>query len=309
MDIIYILIVALVIEFTIGDPPNLFHPVAWIGRVISFLERFGFLGGKVYQFIYGTIITLVLSVGVILAVFFLLDWLKGINYWLFIAVAGALLKVSFCFFYLRKTALGIKKQLESGKLDEARFDLRGLVSRDTSKLSEPFLISATAESVSESLCDSVVTPLFYFLIFGVPGALGFRVVSTFDSMVGYRDKYEFLGKFPARLDDVLNYIPARITAGLIILSSLINGKSVRRTLAVVLRDNCKTESPNAGWPMAAAAGALDVQFEKIGHYRLGDNNRPMTTGVIDDSLKLINGATWIWFTLCFAIGGVIIVVT
>jgi adenosylcobinamide-phosphate synthase len=227
---------------------------------------------------------------------------------LFIAVAGLLLKVSFCFFYLRKTALGIKKQLESGKLGEARFDLRGLVSRDTSKLSEPYLVSATAESVSESLCDSVVTPLFYFLIFGVPGALGFRVVSTFDSMVGYRGKYEFLGKFPARLDDVLNFIPARITAGLIILSSVISGMSARRALEIARRDNCKTESPNAGWPMAAAAGALEVQFEKIGHYKLGDPNRLMTTRIIDDSLRLINGATLIWFVICFAAGGVIIAV-
>ncbi|MGI2335327.1 MAG: cobalamin biosynthesis protein [Dehalogenimonas sp.] len=306
MDIIYILTIALAIEFTIGDPPNALHPVAWLGKVISFMERFAFIGGKVYQFIYGVFITLLLTVGVILVVIFLLNCLRDINYWLFILFAGVLLKFSFSFFYLRKTALGIKQQLESGKLKEARFDLRGLVSRDTSQLSEPFLVSATVESVSESLCDSVVTPLFYFLVFGVPGALGFRVVSTFDSMVGYRGKYEFLGKFPARLDDVLNYIPARITAGLIILSSFINGMSGCRALAIARRDNVNTESPNAGWPMAAAAGALDVQFEKIGHYRLGDPHRLMTTGIIDDSLKLINGATLIWFVLCFLIGGVTI---
>lgn len=309
MDIIYILVVALVIEFTVGDPPNAIHPVAWVGKAISFFERFAFISGKAYQFIYGVVITLLLTIGVILAVISILDWLKDINYWLYILAAGVLLKVSFCFFYLRKTALGIKNQLESGKLEEARFDLRGLVSRDTSQLSGPFLVSATVESVSESLCDSVVTPLFYFLIFGVPGAVGFRVVSTFDSMVGYHGKYEYLGKFPARLDDVLNYIPARITAGLIIVSSMISGMSARRAMAIARRDNRKTESPNAGWPMAAAAGALDVQFEKIGHYRLGDSHRTMTTGIIDDSLKLINGATFIWFVVCFAVGGVVFAVT
>jgi len=310
LDIILILSVALLVEFTIGDPPNAFHPTAWIGRAISFLERFGFRGGKTYQFIYGVLITIVLSLAAFTAAWFLIEWLKDINYWLYIVITGILLKMTFSFVYLRKTALHIKRLIEKdGTLDQARFELRALVSRDTSKLSRPYLVSATVESVSESLCDSLVSPVLFFLLLGLPGALAFRVVSTFDSMIGYHGKYEYLGKFPARLDDVLNYIPARISALIVIIAAYFTRMGARRAWRIAKVDHLKTESPNAGWPMAAAAGALGVQFEKIDHYRLGRADRPMTTGVVDDSLRLINSATLIWFIICFAVGGLIFALT
>ncbi|ADJ26021.1 cobalamin biosynthesis protein CobD [Dehalogenimonas lykanthroporepellens BL-DC-9] len=306
MDIVLILTVALIIEFTVGDPPNRFHPVAWMGKAINLLEKAAFGGGPRYQLVYGAVVTMLLAVAVGLFAFVIGEWLESINYWLYIVIFGLLLKSSFCFFFLRKTAMGIKKQLDSGDIESARLDLRGLVSRDTSQLPQPLLVSATAESVSESLCDSVVSPLFYFLILGVPGALAFRVVSTFDSMVGYHGKYEYFGKFPARLDDVLNYIPARISAGLIILGSRFSGMSSEKAWKIARRDHGKTDSPNAGWPMAAAAGALQVRLEKTGQYLLGDPVRPLATGIVDDSLRLINWATWIWFLACYAVGGALI---
>lgn len=307
MDIVLILTVALIIEFTVGDPPNAFHPVAWIGKAIDRLEKAAFAGGRQYQLAYGMAVTVFLAGSVGLLLYFFSQWLEGINYWLYIVVSGLLLKASFCFFFLRKTALGIKKQIESGDIEGAKFDLRGLVSRDTSQLPVPLLVSATAESVSESLCDSVVSPLFYFLLFGVPGAMAFRVVSTFDSMVGYHGKYEYFGKFPAKLDDILNYIPARISALLIVIGARLSGMSSRKAWKIARRDSGQTESPNAGWPMAAAAGALQVTLEKTGHYRLGDSVRPLSTVIIDDSLRLINWATIIWFIVGYAIGGMIIV--
>jgi adenosylcobinamide-phosphate synthase len=310
LDIILILLVALLIEFTIGDPPNAVHPVAWIGRIISFFERFGFRGGKTYQFLYGALAAIILTLAVATGTWFLVTWLQGINYALYIIVTGVLLKMSFSFVYLRKTALHIKRLIEKDDtLDQARFELRALVSRDTSKLSRPYLVSATVESVSESLCDSLVSPLFFFLLFGLPGAFAFRVVSTFDSMIGYHGKYEYLGKFPARLDDVLNYIPARLSALMVIVAASFTRMGTRRAWRVAKVDHLKTESPNAGWPMAAAAGALGVQFEKIDHYRLGRPERPMTPDVVDDSLRLINSATLIWFIICFAVGGLIFAFT
>ena len=312
MDIILILLVALVVEFTIGDPPNAIHPVAWIGKAISFFERLGFISGKTYQFVYGAVITIGLTAIVSLAALFLVVWLKDINYILYVIVAGLLLKMTFSFVYLRKTALHIKHLIERDEtLDQARFELRALVSRNTSKLSRPYLVSATVESVSESLCDSLVSPLFFFVVFslvgpyGLAAAFGFRVVSTFDSMIGYHGKYEYLGKFPARLDDVLNYIPARISALMVIIGAWLTKMGAKRTWAIAKVDHLKTESPNAGWPMAAAAAALGVQFEKIDHYRLGRADRPMTPEVVDDSLRLINSATWVWFAICFAMGGLI----
>ena len=310
MDIILILLVALFIEFTIGDPPNAVHPVAWLGKIISFFERFGLKGGKTFQFLYGAVITIGLMAAAAAGAWFLIDWLKGINYALYIIVAGILLKMTFSFVYLRKTALDIKKLIEKDEtLDQARFELRALVSRDTSKLPRPYLVSATVESVSESFCDSLVSPVFFFLLFGLPGAFAFRVVSTFDSMIGYHGKYEYLGKFPARLDDVLNYIPARISALLVIAGAYLTRMGAGRAWRVAKVDHLKTESPNAGWPMAAAAGALGVQFEKIDHYRLGRAERPMTPEVVEDSLRLINSATLVWFIICFAVGGLIIALT
>mgnify|MGYP005857219617 CR=1 FL=1 len=306
MDIILILAVALLIEFIIGDPPDRVHPVAWLGRLISFFERFGLSGGKYYQFFYGVLLTLLLAAGVAVTTWFIVEWLKDFNFILYIIFTGILLKASFSFVYLRKTALKIKKLIESDKtIDQGRFELRSLVSRDTTSLSRPYLVSATVESVSESLCDSLISPLFFFLLFGLPGAFFFRIVSTFDSMVGYRGKYEYLGKFPAYLDDVLNFIPARISVLVIVIAAYFTERKLKRAWSIAMEDHKKTESPNAGWPMAAAAGALGVQFEKIGYYRLGSPDRPMVPSVIDDSLRLINGATLVWFIICFVAGGII----
>ncbi|MFC1864895.1 CobD/CbiB family cobalamin biosynthesis protein, partial [Chloroflexota bacterium] len=123
-----------------------------------------------------------------------------------------------------------------------------------------------------------VAPLFYFLLFGVPGAIAYRVVNTLDAMVGYHGEYEYLGKFASRLDDVLNFIPARLTALLLVLASFLSGRGARASWQVTLREHSKTESPNAGWVMAAVAGALSVQLERVGHYRLGEADTPPDSG-------------------------------
>ncbi len=214
-------------------------------------------------------------------------------------MGAVLLKMTFSFTGLRRAAGRIKRLLQDDKIDGARFELRSLVSRDTSKLSEPLLASAVVESVAESTCDSFVAPLFYYIIFGVPGALAFRAVSTFDSMIGYRGRYEYLGKFPSRLDDVLNYIPARLTALLIVLAAAISRGNAGKAWRAAMKDHGRTESPNAGWPMAAAAGALDVQMEKVGHYKLGVRNKPMTLETIDASGRL-SGVAAIVFVLMSA---------
>jgi adenosylcobinamide-phosphate synthase len=194
--------------------------------------------------------------------------------------------------------------LIDGKLNEARFELRALVSRDTRNLSRALLVSAAVESVAENSSDSLVAPLFYYLIFGIPGAVAYRVVNTLDAMIGYHGEYEYLGKFVSRLDDVLNFIPARLTAVLLVLAAFISRQNGKKSWQSVCREHAKTESPNAGWPMAAIAGALDVQLEKSDSYKLGRPNKPLVPQTINDSLKVVQIAVTEWVLLCFAVGGI-----
>ena len=304
MAVLLIFFLALIIDLVLGDPPNSLHPVAWMGRAISYLERVT-IGHPWFQFIYGLVMTLVVVALFTVPVYFLLLYLEDVSLVAYVVVGALLLKLMFSFRGLKKTALRIKRLLLAEKLAEARFELRSLVSRDTSRLPRPLLVSATVESVAESTCDSLVAPFFYFVLFGVPGAVAYRAVSTLDSMIGYHGRYEYLGKFAARLDDVLNFIPARLAALLMVLAALFSRRNSRRSWQAMLRDHARTESPNAGWPMAAAAGALDIQLEKVGRYKLGSRNAPLVPGTIDASLKLVQIAAITWLLV---IAGVIYLV-
>ncbi|HCP60051.1 MAG TPA: cobalamin biosynthesis protein [Dehalococcoidia bacterium] len=301
MDVLLILALALIADFTLGDPPDAFHPVAWMGKVISLLERGGLSHSPLFQFIYGVVITLLVMALFTLPVYFLLLYLKDVSFAAYVLAGAVLLKLTFSLRGLENTVHKIKRLLLDEKLDQVRFELRALVSRDTSSLSKPLLISAAVESTAESICDSFVAPLFYFLFLGIPGVFAYRVVNTLDSMIGYHGKYEYLGKFPSRLDDMLNFIPARLTALLLVLAAFFSRRSGRRSWQVALGDHSKTESPNAGWPMAAAAGALNIQLEKVGHYKLGRANAPLVPETVDESLSLVQIAAVTWILACFAI--------
>ena len=142
------------------------------------------------------------------------------------------------------------------------------------------------ESVSENMTDSFSAPWLFFALFGLPGAVAYRAINTLDSMIGYRGEYEFLGKVSARLDDLLNWIPARLTGLLLVLSSLfLPGQNAGGAWRTMWRDHSRTQSPNAGWTMSAMAGALGVELEKVGHYRLGDNTRPVKAHDITQSIR------------------------
>jgi adenosylcobinamide-phosphate synthase len=171
------------------------------------------------------------------------------------------------------------------------------------------VVSAAVESVAENTGDSLVAPLFYFLLLGVPGAIGYRVVNTLDAMIGYHGKYEYLGKFAARLDDVLNYIPARIAALWLVAAAFIMRKNGCQAWRTALREHGQTESPNAGWPMAAMAGALNTQLEKVGQYRLGENNTELVPEAIATSVRLFLVATVIWVLICLIVGVSYLVIT
>jgi adenosylcobinamide-phosphate synthase len=302
VDILVILSIALAVDLALGEPPRLIHPVVWVGKVISFLER-GHAGrSRFVQFVYGTVITVVTLGLFTVPAYFILFYARDINFVAYVIIGGMLLKCTFSLRELRQAALRVKKLLLNEKLEEARFELRSLVSRDTRDLPPPLLVSAAVESVAESISDSFVAPLFYFLLFGVPGAVAYRVVNTLDAMIGYHGKYEYLGKFAGRLDDVLNFIPARLTALLLVLAAFLSRRSARTSWRVALSDHAKTESPNAGWPMTAVAGALNVQLEKVGHYKLGRANAPLVPETIDATLGLMKVAALAWVVICFVAG-------
>ncbi len=309
MDILLILLVALAIDLALGEPPRPIHPVVWMGKIASFLERSGNSQSRLAQFVYGMGMTLFLVGLFAAATYFILFYLKSLSLVAYVVVGAALLKSAFSLKELRRVALRVKEFLLKEKLDEARHELCSLVSRDTRGLPKPLLVSATVESVAESTCDSFVAPLFYFLLFGVPGAIAYRVVNTLDAMVGYHGRYEYLGKFASKLDDALNFIPARLAALLLVLASFLSGRGASASWQVALGEHSKTESPNAGWTMAAIAGALNVQLEKVGYYKLGKTGVALIPETIDTALKLMLISMLSWSLICFIVGVIRLAVT
>jgi len=309
MEILFVLFLALIIDLVLGEPPNAIHPVAWMGKVSSFLERGHSNQSHIAQLLHGAGIVMV-TLGLFVApVYFLLAYLENLSSIAYVLIGAVLLKSTFSLRGLRQAALRIKKLLLENKMNEARFEMRSLVSRDTQVLPKHLLISATLESVAENISDSFIAPLFYFLLLGIPGAMAYRVVNTLDAIVGYHGKYEYLGKFASRLDDVLNFIPARLTALLIVLATFLTGRDGRASWRIALSEHAKTQSPNAGWPMAAIAGALHVQLEKAEHYKLGRDRLSLVPQTIDTSLELVQIAALVWVLICLTGRGIYYVVT
>jgi len=186
----------------------------------------------------------------------------------------------------RKLGAALREQGVSA----ARERLPWLCSRDPSGLDASALANGTIESLAENLSDSVVAPLFFLLCFGLPGAVAYRAINTLDAMIGYRGRYEWLGKATARLDDVANFVPARLTALLLMAAGaslrVERGVSLRRGLWTWFDDHAHTASPNAGHPMAMAAGLLGVRLDKPGYYVLGDTLATPTVADIDRSIAL-----------------------
>jgi adenosylcobinamide-phosphate synthase len=204
-----------------------------------------------------------------------------------ILLEGIALKPFFAVRMLANAGQRVREHLEQDDLAAARQALQALVSRDRSQLTAELTGAAAIESLAENLNDSIVAPLFYYLLFGLPGAATYRLFNTFDSMIGYHGPYEYLGKAAARLDDILNIIPARLTALLIIACApLFDGKR-DTALHIWRRDAYRTASPNAGHPMAAAAGALGLQLEKVGYYTLGDCEKTITAHDIQRAEQMV----------------------
>ncbi len=303
MHLLLMLWLALVIDLTLGEPPAVVHPVVWMGKIVSFLVKGVTKHSSVTHLLLGLGIVLATLVIFVVPAYFFLSYLESLSLVAYVVVAAVILKTTFSLKELRRAALRVRNLLVEDKLAGARFELRSLVGRDTKELDKRQMVSATIESVAENSCDSFVAPLFYFLLFGIPGAVAYRVINTLDAMIGHHGEFEYLGKFAARLDDVANFIPARITVLLIALAALVCKKDASGAWRIMRRDRGKTESPNAGWSMATAAGAMNVQVEKIGHYRLGEAYALPAPESIDASLRLVQIAMLIWTSICLGVIG------
>jgi adenosylcobinamide-phosphate synthase len=281
---------ALVVDLALGDPRNAFHPVAWLGRAAAALVARAPQRGPARQLAAGALLVAALVLG------------AGAAAALFAAAAGALppvlgvvacalaLKSTFAIRGLGQAGRQVADRLRAGDLDGARFALRSLCSRDAAPLTGAEVAAATVESLAENSSDSVVAPLVFYALFGLPGAACYRAANTLDAMIGYHGRFEYLGKVAARLDDVLNWLPARLTARLLLVAGAFRGADVARGRRVLARDGAATESPNAGRPMAAMAGLLGVALEKRGCYRLGDALAPVGAGDIVVAWRLARDA-------------------
>ncbi|MBI3768387.1 MAG: cobalamin biosynthesis protein CobD [Deltaproteobacteria bacterium] len=293
---------AVCLDLAFGEPTSRLHPVVWMGTLTSALQRLAPGSGAIRQLAFGGLIagavplTFSVTSSAIVAGF-------GQGSMIGLALSAFLLKTTFSLCGLGKAAAVVRDALERGDLGGGRHGLRALCSRDPTRLGEPALVAATVESVAENASDSFVAPLFYYGLFGLPGAIFYRAVNTLDAMIGYHGRFEYLGKAAARLDDVLNLVPARLTAVLLLAAAPLVRKDARRGWLILRRDGFKTESPNAGRPMAAMAGLLGVELEKEGHYTLGDPIEPLAVSKIDEAWHLVRLAAVFAVVCCAALLG------
>lgn len=262
-----VLVAALVVDRLIGDPHSRYHPVAVLGSFIGWWGRPAYYPAWLQRI---TGIALWLVTVTLFALPFLL--FSALAPWYAVLLlAPFLLKCCFAWRSLEEHTRAVVAALQDG-VDAGREKVGMLVSRDTAKLDRDHILSAGYESMTENLTDSIISPLTFFCVFGLPGAAAFRAVNTMDAMLGYRDERERLGWCAARMDDVCNYIPARITVLLLLLWFISKG-TAGDALRVIRRDGNNRPGFNGGIVMAAMAGGTGIRFEKPDVYTIGDGKR------------------------------------
>ena len=284
---------ALLLDFLIGDPKTKYHPTAWIGKLIAVLVPFS-RNNSPKKELFGGILIVFVVVAIVSTLLVALDFgislltIDIVSLVVSIVVGSILLKTTIAIRGMQKHALAVVDALEKDDLDSARNHLSMIVKRNTKHLDKNHISSAVLESVSENTVDGITGPLFYYAIFGLPGAFVYRAINTIDSMVGYKTSlFRNIGWFGANCDTILNYIPSRLTGLVMILSALILGYNWKESFYIMKRDCKKLESPNAGFPIAALAGALGTKLEKINYYAVGDGNIEFTKSHIISAIRLM----------------------
>ena len=295
--IVSALVLSLAIDVIFGELPTRIHPVVIIGSLIDFFKK---LFIEMKNRVTGLLVVIgVCAVSsVILYIIYLFSSLNGIILFIIFSI---LLSSTFSVKMLIQTAIDVKKALDDS-IEKARKLVSYLVSRDTEELTESFIVSAAIESLTENITDSYVAPVFYYFIFGliilhypidnslfylllIP--MFYRISNTMDAMLGYKsEELSYIGYFPAKIDDVLNYIPARISGIFVVFSAYLLGLDGKNAYKIMMRDARKCPSPNSGYTMATTAGALNIQLIKKETYILGDDNKDITADDISKAVKL-----------------------
>lgn len=263
-----VLALALAFDRLLPEPPAAVHPVVLVGRAVRLLERCAPRTPPV-AFAYGCLVVVLVVAATAVLAWLAMTGLSALGPVAYVLGGAVLLRTAFTVTGLSSAAAVTRRALAAGDLEDARASLRSLVSRDPTSLTSPEVAASAIESVAENTTDSFIAPWLAFAILGVPGAVAYRAVNTLDSMLGYRGPYEYFGKASAGLDDLLNLVPARLGAFLLLASGATMRLPVARACRGMLADRRLTASPNAGWTMGAAAHLLGVELEKRGHYRLG----------------------------------------
>jgi adenosylcobinamide-phosphate synthase len=297
---IIIPVLALAIDLVLGEPPNRFHPVVLMGKVMGFLDgKIGRTSSPARDKFLGVFVVLIPIIIFVGGFTFLLAAVRSLLGAIVWAVACAVVfKTMFAIRTLETHTAPMIDLLKRGDLDAARKKASMVVSRDVNKLDKAHVTSCACETVSENLVDSVLSPLFYFGLVGVPGAVLLRTSNTADGMVGYlSEKHRNVGWASARLDDAMHFLVARISVPFIMLALALLGKDWRAGWRAARRDHGQTSSPNKGWPMATVAGGLGVKFEKIGYYCMGEGKLVSDPEAIGDTIRVMKLTAALFFLL------------
>lgn len=309
---------AYLLDLIIGDPRWLPHPVIGMGKCIEHVEKK--IRSKVSQPIHlkkaGILLPVMIVGGSLLITWALLRGFYMIHPWLAAGVELIFIATTIATKGLKDAGMEVFGHLSRGDLPAARQALGMIVGRDTAHLEEPEIVRGTVETVAENIVDAIVSPLFYALIGGAPLAMAYRAVNTLDSMVGYKnDKYINLGWASARLDDIANFIPARITAALLVVSSWMLRQDYKTSYRTIRHDARLHPSPNSGFPESAVAGALGIRLggENVYHgvvsFRayMGEYSRPMAKEDIQSTVRLMILASVLFLVFCvltiWSVGG------
>ncbi len=312
-------VLAYFLDLMIGDPAFFLHPVKILGRIISWWEKR--VMPKVNKPLWQRVAGLIFTLSILLATYFgtmlLISGVRNVSELLFWLLNVYLISTTLTTKGLKNTAEVLRTLLSEGKIEKARKILKDLVGRDTGTLQTEDMVRATIESVAENTTDGIVAPLFYAFIGGAPLAMVYRAVNTMDSMLGYRSPpYLYWGWASARMDDVLNYLPARIIYILMPVAALLLGKSTKNSIRIMLRDGKKHPSPNSGIPEAAMAGALRVQLGGFSIYKgrrefrpyLGDAIRELSPSIVGECVEITYVVSILMVITCLImwLGGIII---
>ena len=289
VDAVLIVVIALLIDRFIGEVPNSIHPLRWMGNLLGAIDRriknrgtrmtsvLGFLS-------YLLVFILFSGIGLFLTTlcrYYVSDLVSPeVGEVLWIIVTAFIFKISFAIFSFRKHCDPIRKDLDEGRVEDAAAKVQMIVSRNTKGMDAEHIASSCCETVSENLVDSVYSPVLYFGLFGIPGAVMFRCANLMDAMWGYlNEKYGRLGFFPAKFDDVLGFITSRVSPYFVALAGMIMHMDWRAAVPAAKAEHTKTPSPNSGWSMTAVAAVLGISMEKKGVYVMGTGPMPTTEDV------------------------------